>query len=209
MFKKKKCPSCGEPVKDEWQFCPYCGEELIERRIEMPFRSLWEEIDKEFERLDKMFRFPFETDFRIKPRGKFSGVSITIRSAGEGEPKVEVKTFGDYKKLEPELKRRLGVKAGVEEIEEAEEKVRVPKVTEEPEAEIKSSGNKQIISIKLPDVKEEDIEIKKLEQSMEIKAFAGDKAYFKLIPLPSNATIVRKEFKNGVLKIEVERKEHL
>ena len=116
-----------------------------------------------------------------------------------------MKTFGDYKKLEPELKRRLGVKAGVEEVEEEEEKVRVPKVTEEPEAEIKSSGNKQIISIKLPDVKEEDIEIKKLEQSMEIKAFAGDKAYFKLIPLPSNATIVKKEFKNGVLKIEVEK----
>jgi len=205
MF-KKKCPSCGEPVKDEWQFCPYCGEELVERRVEMPFRSLWEEVDKEFERLDKMFASSFEMPlFRIKPKSKFSGVSITIRSAGEGEPKVEVKTFGDYKKLEPELKRRLGVKAGVEEVEEEEEKVRVPKVTEEPEAEIKSSGNKQIISIKLPDVKEEDIEIKKLEQSMEIKAFAGDKAYFKLIPLPSNATIVKKEFKNGVLKIEVEK----
>jgi len=207
MFKKKRCPSCGEPVKDEWQFCPYCGEDLVERRVEMPFRSLWEEVDKELERLDKMVSFSFEIPtFRAKPKSKISGVSITIRGTS-GEPKVEVKTFGDYKKLEPELKRRLGVKAGVEEIEEeeAEEKVRVPKVTEEPEAEIKSSGNKQIISIKLPDVKEEDIEIKKLEQSMEIKAFAGDKAYFKLIPLPANAAVVKKEFKDGVLRIEVEK----
>jgi HSP20 family molecular chaperone IbpA len=126
------------------------------------------------------------------------------------EPKIEVKTSGEYKKLEPEIKRRLGVKPGVEEVseeeEEVEKKVRIPKVTEEPEAEIKNLGNKQIISIKLPDVKsKEDIEVKKLEQSMEIKAFAGDKAYFKLIPLPANASIVKKEFKNGVLKIEVER----
>jgi len=215
MFKKKRCPNCGEPVKDEWQFCPHCGESLAERRFEMPFRSLWEEVDKELERLDRMFASSFEMPlFRIKPKTKFSGVSITIHQATGKEPKVEVKTFGDYKKLEPELKRRLGVKAGVEEISEeeeevppeAKERVRVPKVTEEPEAEVKAEGNRETIRIKLPDVKsEEDIEVKKLEQSIEVKAFAGDKAYFKLIPLPSGAAVVKKDFKDGVLKIEIEK----
>jgi len=203
MFERKKCKECGEKVSDKWDFCPYCGAPLREKEFE-PF-DIFDDIDKEF-RIDKMFSFEFPK-FRIKPGIKGRGISITIQSGTGMEPKIEVKTSGEYKKLEPEIKRRLGVKPGVEEVseEEVEKKVRVPKVTEEPEAEIKNLGAKQIISIKLPDVKEKDIEAKKLEQSMEIKAFAGDKAYFKLIPLPSNASIVKKEFKNGVLKLEVER----
>jgi len=206
MFERKKCKECGEKVSDKWDFCPYCGAPLREKEFE-PF-DIFDDIEKEFRRIDKMFGIEFPK-FRIKPGIRGGGISITIQSGTGMEPKIEVKTSGEYKKLEPEIKRRLGVKPGVEEVseeEEVEKKVRIPKVTEEPEAEIKNLGNKQIISIKIPDVKsEEDIEVKKLEQSMEIKAFAGDKAYFKLIPLPSNASIVKKEFKNGVLKIEVER----
>ena len=57
----------------------------------------------------------------------------------------------------------------------------------------------------IPDVKSlDDIEVKQLQQSIEIKAYAGDKAYFKLIPIPSNAT-VNNEFKDGILKIEIEK----
>jgi HSP20 family molecular chaperone IbpA len=208
MFEKRKCPACGKKVEKEFNYCPYCGEELEEREFEefKPFRPFsFEDIDKEFERIDKMFSKSF---FKFPKFERGGGISITIQSGTGMEPKIEVRTSGEYKKLEPEIKKRLGIKPGVEEVgeeEKAEEKVRIPKVTEEPEAEIKNLGNRQIISIKLPDVKEEDVEVKKLEQSMEIRAFAGDKAYFKLIPLPSNASIVKKEFKNGVLKIEVER----
>lgn len=81
--------------------------------------------------------------------------------------------------------------------------VRTPRITEEPETKIQKSQNRQTITLNLPDVKNlDDIEIKQLHQSIEIKAFAGDKAYFKLIPIPSDAT-VNNEFKDGVLKIEV------
>jgi len=209
MFERKRCPNCGEKVKDEWEFCPICGERLEEKERGFRVFDIFEDIDKEFERIDKMFGFEFPR-IKFKPEIKGGGISITIHSVSGREPKIEVKTSGDYKKLEPEIKRRLGIKPAVEEVEEVTEeyrkkKVRVPKVTEEPEARIEKIGNKQIIKIKLPDVKEEDIEVKKLEQSIEVKAFAGDKAYFKLIPISPNAYIVKKEFKNGVLNIEVER----
>ncbi|MCS7106293.1 MAG: zinc ribbon domain-containing protein [Candidatus Aenigmarchaeota archaeon] len=208
MFEKKKCPSCGEKVKDEWEFCPICGEALKERR-EVKLFDIFDDIEKEFERIDKMFGFEFPR-FRIRPGIKGGGISITIHSVSGKEPKIEVKTTGEYKKLEPEIKRRLGVKPAVEEVESVEEeaekkKFKVPKVTEEPETKIEKVGNKQLIKIKLPSVKEEDIEVKKLEQSIEVKAFAGDKAYFKLIPIPTNASVTRKEFKNEILTIEVER----
>jgi RNA polymerase subunit RPABC4/transcription elongation factor Spt4 len=217
MFKKKVCPNCGESIKEDWEFCPYCGEkieteELEEKEMITPFRSIFSDIDKEFERIDKMFGFDSFNfpSFKMKPGIRGGGVSITIQSGTGMKPKVEIKTSGEYKKLEPELKRKFGIKPAIEEVEEEKmerkkHKVKLPKVTEEPESEIQTIGNKQIISIKLPDVKsEDDIEIKRLEQSIEVKAFTDDKAYFKLIPIPKDGSISKK-FKDGILKIEIEK----
>ncbi|MEM5766552.1 MAG: zinc-ribbon domain-containing protein [Candidatus Aenigmatarchaeota archaeon] len=212
MFRKKVCSNCGEKIKEEWNFCPYCGEEVGMRRIQerkraASFESFFGSIDKEFERINKMllgdfFKLP---SFKIRPNIKDGSVSITIRSGTGMKPKVDVRTYGEYKKLEPELKRRLGVTPAIEEVEEEKREVKVSKVTEEPESEIQTVGDKWIISIKLPGVKsKEDIEIKKLEQSIEVKAFADNKTYFTLIPIP-NGVITSKKFKNGVLKIEIGR----
>ncbi len=200
MFKRKiKCHYCKREVEEKWNYCPYCGEELKERFG--LFEEFIEDVEKDIERMDKEFsKFLAIPRIKFKPLG--GGISITIHSATGKTPKIEVKTFGEYKHLEPEIKKRFGIK---EPIREVEETVKVPKITEEPEAEIKNLGNKQLISIKLPNVKEKDIEVRKLEQSIEIKAISGDKAYFKLIPIPSGSEIIKKEFKDNVLRIEIER----
>ena len=203
MFESKRCRRCGKGMKNDWKFCPYCGEGTEYRR---PYRDIFEDVDEEFERIDKMFgpifvKFPkldMESPFK---RG---GISIVIKSGKGMKPKVRVNTSGRYKKLEPRIKRRLGVTGEVEEVKEKKRKIRIPKITEEPETKIEKRANEETITIKLPDVKNlNDIEIRKLGQSIEIKAFAGDKAYFKLIPIKSNAQISDRSFKNGVLKIEV------
>ena len=31
MFENKKCKSCGEKIKDGWDFCPFCGEETSDK----------------------------------------------------------------------------------------------------------------------------------------------------------------------------------
>jgi HSP20 family molecular chaperone IbpA len=215
MFKKKRCPKCEREVKEDWEFCPYCGYSLKEKYREErffeefesfgDFNRIFERIEREFEEMFKMpvFRIP---KIRVSSPG-VSGISITIHSRTGMKPKIEVKTYGDYKKFEPEIKKRLGIRVPVEEVEEEKPRVeREVKVTEEAETEVKTLGNKMIISVKLPGVEsEDDIEIKRLEESLEIKAFAGDKAYFTLIPLPGTASIVKKEFKNGVLRVEVEK----
>jgi len=206
MFEQKRCRRCGKGLKKEWIACPYCGERVEYRP---KYRNIFENIDEEFERIDKMFgpifvRFP-KLDMESPFKG--SGISITIRSGTGMRPKVDVKTSGNYKKLEPQIKRRLGVTEGVEEVREAGEekrKIKIPKTTEEPETKIEKSGNEETITIKLPDVKKsDDIEIRKLGQSIEIKAFAGDKAYFKLIPIRPNSQISDRSFENGILKIQV------
>jgi len=207
MF-RKRCESCGKEIKSGWVFCPNCGERLKEEDSStFSHESIFGDIEDEFKRIDKMFGSDFfgfpKFDTKI-PKGS-GGISVTITSGTGKEPKVDVKTSGNYKGLEPEIKRKLGVKPAIEEVEE-EPKHKQAKVTEEPETKIDTIGNKQTIQIKLPNVKSlKDIEIKKLEQSLEIKAFAKDNTYFKLIPIHSNSEIINKEFKNNVLKIEIER----
>jgi RNA polymerase subunit RPABC4/transcription elongation factor Spt4 len=207
MFNSKKCRYCGKDLKNDWVACPYCGEGTKkEAEFFGPFNII-SDIEKEFERIDKMsdiFKMP---RIYIKSPSKSSGISITIRSGTGMRPQVDVKTSGGYKKVEPELKRKLGVREGISsEIEEKmpERKAIIPKITEEPETKIERKGNYGTINIKLPDVKnEKDIEIRQLEQSIEIKAFAGDKAYFKLIPIKPNSQILNRSFKDGILRVEI------
>ena len=124
--------------------------------------------------------------FIVHPKG----VSITITSDNFSPPKIDVRSYGENKHHHHNVE---------------EKPVREIKTTEEPKTKIQRVKNKQIITMDIPDVKGlEDIEITQLQQSIEIKAFAGEKAYFKLIPIPSHAT-VNNEFKDGVLKIEVEK----
>jgi hypothetical protein len=172
---------------------------------------MFKDVDKEFERIDKRLG----SDFLKMPRISFrvpgmSGISVTIRSGTGMKPKVDVKTFGQYKNFEPQLRKKLGIEIPTtvepvrrERIES--ERIKMPKVTEEPEAEIKDLAIKQIIKIKLPDIKNaDDIEVKKLEQSIEVKAVAGDKAYFKLIPTKGKM-IESKRFEDGMLTLEIRK----
>ncbi len=217
MFgKKKKCPNCGKETKDTWFYCPYCGFDLKETKwlsgTFSRYRSIFDEIEKEFERIDKFFSSAKEEFFKFpkfEKSPKVSGISIVFRSGTGMKPQIMVKTYGDYKKLEPEIKKKLGIARGVEEVQEPyemEEKPRkTPKITEEPKASIKRENNKTIIEINLPGVKSErDVDIKKLEQSIEVRGFADDKAYFKLIPIRLGQSIRSYKFKKGKLTIELE-----
>lgn len=184
MFWEKKCKNCNAKIDRNWIFCPSCGNTLKEVKS----KDIFQEVDKEFRQIDQMLEMKVPK-FMLKPPLKAKGVSIIITADNTSPPKINVQTYGEHK----------------HDIHHHHEKkpVRIPKTTEEPDTKIQRIQNKQIITLNLPDVKSlEDIELKQLDQSIEIKAFAGDKAYFKLIPIPLNA-MVNNEFKDGVLKIEI------
>jgi len=206
MFDSKKCKYCNKDLKKDWNYCPHCGKNVKEKKIgyRRPF-DMFTDIEEEFEEIDKILgpefvKFP-KIDMRPMFRG--GGISITIRNVN-GRPKIDVRTSGNYKKVEPRLKKKLGVPQGGE-TEKPRKERKMPKKTEEPEMKVERKGSAETITIKLPDVKsKDDVEIRKLEQSIEVKGFAGDKAYFKLIPIRSNARIADRSFNNGVLRIEIE-----
>ncbi|MBI2546881.1 MAG: hypothetical protein HYW23_00340 [Candidatus Aenigmarchaeota archaeon] len=182
MFWDKKCKGCNSKIKSEWAFCPSCGVPLRETK------KVSSEFDKEPIEIGRMPEMNIP-NLMFKPFMKDKGISITITADNNAPPRIEVVTSGDQRKHHHHEAKP----------------VRLPKITEEPEMKVEQEQNKDVITLNLPDVKSlNDIDIKQLDQSIEIKAFAGDKAYFKLIPIPSNAT-VNNQFKDGVLKIEIQK----
>ncbi len=204
-----RCLSCGSEVNENWMFCPRCGSKLRKERD--VFSGAFERMERELKGMDKVFERDFEvfdlSPFFRKPT-KTSGFSIKISRSGNKKPKVSVKTFGDVdrKEVENEMEK-LGFKE-IPETERFEEKERgicleTAKTTEEPETCVRRIGDKIVVEVKLPSVKDmKNIEVISLESSIEVKAIAGDKAYFKILTKPQKANIVRKDFENGILRIE-------
>lgn len=210
-----KCEVCGSNVDKNWEFCPKCGNKM---RKELPMVSfgledIFEQFGKEFEKMEKDMRGR-EKDFSLidmrdipLPKGDGAkGFTIKIVSKGGEKPKVDVQTFGDIKKepIEQAVSKQLGFPSGERKIPLVS-RIIPPKqkVTEEPKAKITQLPGKVLVELDLPGVKSlNDVEIKELEESAEIKAIAKDKVYFKIITLPPELALINKELKDGKLTLE-------
>jgi hypothetical protein len=222
------CPRCGAR-KGADEFDSF-GRDLFSQmfsRMRSSFKdidSIWDMSDKDVEALDLSPWFSQRGREGDKPRGPVKGKGFTVRiTSGTGmKPKVDVRTFGgvDKARLEDRLKGSLVVRQGgvpvrqPAEPKDAEKPRRrfglpslarkgAPTCTEEPNAEVKRIGDSVNVDICLPGVKsEEDVEIKELESSIEVRAMAGDKAYFKILTKPSQFRLSKSSFGNGNLHLE-------
>jgi HSP20 family molecular chaperone IbpA len=210
MFGSKiKCKFCGDKIDKKFHFCPHCGKNLTDKAPEFfeptfkmgfPFDQIMKQMTKQ---LEKQFK---ETDmdlgeFKMKEHQmpkKMKGISISISSAGNGEPVIKVKNLGDNETMIAEApKQELPAKNLSE--SEIEKLSRLPK--EEPKTEVRRMTDKIVYEINLPGVKKDDIMITKLHNSIEIKAFTKEKAFFKLLPI--SLPIMKSELKNGKLILEL------
>ncbi len=215
-----RCPRCGYPMDDEWSYCPRCGA----KRNGDFFENIFTRFRKEFEEMNKLFERDFEA-FDLSPvfkNRKTSGFSIKITTSGNGKPKVSVRTFGDVdeKRIKKQIERQLGIKSGVEELSEAPQRTtehtllsrtprrmekpkKIPKVTEEPKTEIRRVNDRVIVEMDIPGVEDmKDIEVTELENSVEVKATAGEKAFFKIITKPHQSRLIDQRFEKGKLFLE-------
>ncbi|MCD6398786.1 MAG: zinc ribbon domain-containing protein [Candidatus Aenigmarchaeota archaeon] len=172
IFKRYSCPACGKKIKKEWNYCPECGFRLSKGAVS---------------------KLPEHLPIHALPPGKKSNIiSINISSGLGGMPKISV--YGPEKLKKSPMVSKPPKKSP--------KYFKKPKKVEEPKIEEKNLGNKKIIEIKLPNVKSGDIEINELEESIEIRAFAGDKLYFKVIPTSPNYSL-NKKFEKETLKLEI------
>jgi HSP20 family molecular chaperone IbpA len=214
MFGNKiTCKFCGNKIDKKFQFCPHCGKnqsgkappEFFQPTFKMgfPFDQLVKHMSKQIERQFK------ETDmdlgeFKMKENQlpkKIKGISISISSSGNGEPIIKVNNLGGNENIERiEMKEELPKRR----LSEAEmEKIsKLPK--EEPKTNVRRLTDKIVYEISMPGVKKEDVIITKLHNSIEIKAFTKEKAFFKLLPI--SLPIIKSELKEGKLILELKPK---
>jgi HSP20 family molecular chaperone IbpA len=211
-----QCPICGTKIEKEWSFCPRCGarisgdffEEIMgHMRKELAEMSkLLDVKDKDIEAFDLSPWFKnLDKKKVILTNPKGSGFSIKIVQSGGKEPEVSVRTFGDVDKNK--LKKEMnGMEWGPEGKPESRGQkvvIRESMKTEEPKTSVARSSSKVIVSMEMPGVKsDKDIEVSELESSIEVKALAGDKAYFKILTKPAQFRLSRKNFEKGTLHME-------
>ena len=218
-----KCGNCGHGIEKGWKYCPKCG--ASPRRL-FNFSDIFSRMRKEMDEMAKGIDESFERDieaFDISPyfkkQPKSSGFTIKIVSGTGMKPKVDVRTFGniDREKIKKQLEENLGYKtepgkapypkpipaSPVKEVKQHESRLPEPKITEEPAAEVRKLDSRVVVDMEIPGVKGmEDIEIQEMESSVEVKAMAGDKAYFKILTKPPEFSIVEKKFHEGKLHLE-------
>jgi len=231
MFGKKQvCPRCGNKSSKKYNFCPHCGNnfkssegEFFEPSFNLGFpfnaifKQLEKQIDKQFREMDKELPSFVDEEKRSdkqassrqvpsKPRA-VEGISISISSSG-GQPVIRVKGLGDNQNVQ-----RVQAQSQAHNVKQAQAKQNVPKITqeqaetfsklprEEPSTSVRRLTDRIVYEIDLPGVEKENIIITKLQNSIEIKAFTKDKAFFKLIPIA--LPIISSKLAEGKLVLEL------
>ncbi len=230
MFSKKKCKNCGEKISDNYNYCPYCRAPLgdlfdeedygllgrndfkePEEDIKLPmglnalFNSLLKNLNKEMKEFNQENvnnQNNPKADGISKKRG---GISISISTSGDKPPEIKVRSFGDAPEF---VEKGQKVEKGAKKIElpasDLSKSTGLPK--KEPQTNIRRFSNKVTYEIKLPGVRSiKDISIIQLENSIEIKALANNKVFYKIIPI--NLPIHKYDLSKGVLTLELDAKE--
>jgi len=172
-----KCNKCNFEIRESWGFCPKCGT-TIAKVVMIPMKFNLDEDEDLEETFGQAFK---EFDKIFKSLGFPGNINLTIKTE---------RTPIKIKHVEPAAK----------------EPMRSIKHVEEPETKIERHLDNLNIELKLPGITSiRDITIKKMAESIEIRAYSGDKMYFKVIPVLSNANITEKKFVSGVLRLKIQK----
>jgi len=221
MFKKIECQKCGRKIEGKYSFCPYCGDKInpstnnedwgmlgkddftpFMNEVKLPmgfnalFNSIMKSLTKEFD--EQLSKNAFQTDEKQPRKIKKDGISISISTFGDGQPKIKVTPLGNNQKQEIEnnekFKQNSFTKEKIKKFASLERK--------EPKTNIRRLSNGVIYELDMPGVNSiEDISIIKLENSIEIKAIAKNKAYSKIIQI--NLPLKNYNLSEGKLILEL------
>jgi HSP20 family protein len=155
------------------------------------FKSLGideEEFEKIFEEVEKIMEHILSTPPDQLEPGRLFTHGFSIRMGPDGKPKIE--TFGN---------RSTETTKGEPTISEERE----------PLADVIEGKEDVSITVELPGVEKEDIDLRTTENTLEIKVDSKHRKYHKIIDLPSKVIPKTTEatYKNGILDVVIKRKE--
>ncbi len=167
------CESCNAELDKKWNYCPYCGF-MVKENI-----TLFDYLNQQIKHLTKRME---DEAINFEDLGLPKNITISIHT------NLNKNNFGIDR---------------IRKVEKTKEPKKMPDNTIEPEANVKNYNGLIIVTLNLPGVKsEDDIDINIFSNSVEIRAVTKDKGYFKIIKIPTNYTLVHREFENGELKLQ-------
>lgn len=172
-----------------WNYCPSCGEEK-KGLFRNPFKGFGEKIfTKSF---DKMFRQVFDS-MQDADLDSLGSKNFVIKMSNlDGTPDIKVYDSNSRPVQESNSDESKPLKN------------KVLKNVEEPEASVKQVGSSLLVELSIPSVKSiNDVEITRLGESVEIRAYGKGKSYFKMISVPDASRVLKKELKDGKLFVEL------
>jgi len=219
MFGKKECNSCKKKMSSNHNFCPYCGNSSSGKTKKEDYGMLGEDdYANEFEQ--------FSNSLFGAPGGKMIGKMFeSAVKMLEKEMKKEMKKTTSKQQV-PKTNFQIfinGEKVNLKEHSHPQKIIREKNIVykelprgnlkkfsslpkKEPKTSVRRFSDKVVYEVLIPGVRSlKDISIINLENNIEIKAIAKNKAYEKLIPI--TFPITNYEFSKGKLVLELEEDE--
>ncbi len=162
------------------------------KRMMKFFEEMEKEMLAEFERLERLSREPGKFFAMGKPRVYYYGFEITV--GPDGKPRI--REFGNI--------RPRGIETAGKPVIEVQEDI-------EPLTDVIEEDDKIKVIMDMPGVNKEDIKVTVSEDGtkLTVSAKGEDRKYYKEIDLPApvDPTKAKATYRNGVLTIELEKRE--
>ena len=218
MF-SKKCPNCNSKIKDNFEFCPSCGNDLRSGYDKDDYGLLGKndfiEEQPEITTLgDKFIEKIFNSATKLLEK-QLKSLSEDMNQQPNRIPmfpNLNVQFFVNGKRMmpqnrqmnEPNQNQQIQTNPLSKEIiQKFSRSSKLPK--KEPKTKLKRIGNKIVYELEVPGVNDiSDILINQLESSIEIKAIADKTVYHKTINL--NLPVIRYQLVDGNLFLELGNK---
>lgn len=213
MF-EKKCAKCKNKIKRNFDFCPFCGNNISEAFDKEDFGIIGKNdffnefpsmgnsfMEKMLNQSMKMLEKQMKNMAQEMNENKPSRIPIN-----EMNHNLNVQFFVNGKRVFPQKQEIIRqepqkVKTNKMPIEKLERFSKLKRI--EPNSKVRRFGEKLIYEFEVPGVKDlDDVLINKLENSIEIKALANDKSYSKIINV--NLPILRYGLDKGSLFLELQ-----
>jgi hypothetical protein len=184
------CKKCRNFLEEHWKFCPHCGDNMNKKFFGF-FSKPKRELSPEEEMERDMSKMMKQAEGMLKLMGFPGKINIRI---GKGPQMMQPQQPGQQR----------AVKIQADGLAEQEEMQRNVKETLEPLTKETRIAKGMRYVLVLPGVMSaNDVKIRQFHESIEIRAYAKDRAYFKVIPIGQNSQIVEKKYQEEMLKLVI------
>ena len=215
MFNKKTCKKCGKKINSGSNFCSNCGFRMNDSKEDYGMLGKNDFLDERNDSFENSFFGGFGGNIMNKMLNnamKMLDKEMQKSMREPNQPKSNFELFVNGKRISPENIKvtRKPVQGQVQKVE----RVKIPifdsdtqkkflKLSKnEPKTNLRRLSDKVIYELEIPGVESiKDISIVNLENSIEIKAVAKDRAYEKIIPF--SMPLSNYYLEKGILVLEL------